>query len=138
MPCVPWAFTKFHQEQQKDLNTVFVLQLDVSLWEQDWRWHCERNFKLSLGDGKVDLFFVDTNPGIVEYQTAVFANHKGGLLWRVCMMEALPMNAECCEEVAAMSNGTLLFLLLLHLDGSACAQISRKDHMKWIKALCSN
>lgn len=28
-------------------------QLDVALWEQDWRWHCERNFKLSLGNGVV-------------------------------------------------------------------------------------
>ena len=54
-----------------------VLQLDVALWEQDWRWHCERNFKLSLGDGAVDLFFIDTNPGMSEYQTAAFANHTG-------------------------------------------------------------
>ena len=55
------------------------MQLDVSLVEQDWRWHCERNFKLTLGDGVVDLFFIDTNPGISEYQTAAFANHTGRL-----------------------------------------------------------
>ena len=54
-----------------------VLQLDVALWEQDWRWHCERNFKLSLGSSAVDLFFVDTNPGMSDYQTAAFANHTG-------------------------------------------------------------
>jgi len=53
------------------------VQLDVALWEQDWRWHCERNFMLTLGNGVADLFFIDTNPAISDYQTAVFANNTG-------------------------------------------------------------
>lgn len=61
-----------------------LLQLDVFLWEQDWRWHCERNFKLTFGNGVLDLFFIDTNPGISEYQTAVFANNTGEQLACAC------------------------------------------------------
>lgn len=53
------------------------VQLDVALWEQDWRWHCERSFMLNLGNGVADLFFIDTNPAISDYQTAVFANNTG-------------------------------------------------------------
>lgn len=70
-----------------------VVQLDVALWEQDWRWHCERNFKLSLGGGKLDLFFIDTNPGISEYQTAVFANHTGGPLH----VHVKGLSCSCCQ-----------------------------------------
>jgi len=58
-------------------RTYLSVQLDVALWEQDWRWHCERSFMLTLGNGVADLFFIDTNPAISDYQTAVFANNTG-------------------------------------------------------------
>ncbi len=32
---------------------------------------------LTLGNGVADLFFIDTNPAISDYQTAVFANNTG-------------------------------------------------------------
>ena len=62
---------------KRTTTVAMTMQLDVALWEQDWRWHCERSFTLTLGDGVVDLFFIDTNPGIKDYQTAVFANNTG-------------------------------------------------------------
>lgn len=54
-----------------------TLQLDVALWEQDWRWHCERSFMLTLGNGVADIFFIDTNSAIKDYQTSAFANNTG-------------------------------------------------------------
>ena len=32
---------------------------------------------LTLGDGVADLFFIDTNPAIRDYQTSAFANNTG-------------------------------------------------------------
>ena len=45
-----------------------VHQLDVRLAARDPRWHCERSFVLSLAQGQVDIFFIDTTPIIDTYQ----------------------------------------------------------------------
>ncbi|KAL3162377.1 hypothetical protein ABBQ32_010055 [Trebouxia sp. C0010 RCD-2024] len=75
-------------------------QLDVFLWEQDWRWHCERNFKLSLGNDAVDLFFIDTNPGIIDYRTAAFANNTGGILQQSWQENLLELETQLARSTA--------------------------------------
>lgn len=87
-------------EGQADCYLSPLHQLDVALWEQDWRWHCERSFTLTLGDGMVDLFFIDTNPGIKDYQTAVFANNTGGILQQSWQENLLELEAKLARSIA--------------------------------------
>lgn len=75
-------------------------QLNVALWEQDWRWHCERSFMLTLGNGVADLFFLDTNPAISDYQTAVFANNTGGILQQSWQENLLELEANLARSTA--------------------------------------
>lgn len=59
---------------------LFGVQLDVRLWQRDKRWHCARSFRLKFGEDdehSAELFFIDTSPGIAEYQTAPWANASG-------------------------------------------------------------
>jgi hypothetical protein len=53
------------------------MQLDQRLAARDWRWHCERSYMLSLADGQVELFFIDTSPFVQDYQTAVWSVNQG-------------------------------------------------------------
>ena len=53
------------------------MQLDVRLADRDARWHCERFFTLTLAGGQVDMFFIDTSPGVVSYRTAPWATNPG-------------------------------------------------------------
>ena len=65
-------------------------QLDVRLTERDARWHCERFFTLSLADGDVEIFFIDTTPIITSYYDRVWADNRGGLKeqsWEDQLME---------------------------------------------------
>ena len=55
-------------------------QLDVRLTERDARWHCERFFSLSLANGDVEMFFIDTTPIIRSYAEEVWATNRGGVL----------------------------------------------------------
>jgi len=52
-------------------------QLDVRLAARDARWHCERWYSLSLLGGAADVFFIDTSPGVAEYQAAPWAGNPG-------------------------------------------------------------
>jgi tartrate-resistant acid phosphatase type 5 len=53
------------------------VQLDARLAGRDWRWHCERFFSLALGGGDVELFFIDTSPGVASYAEAPWAVNAG-------------------------------------------------------------
>ncbi|CAL8470778.1 g10320 [Coccomyxa elongata] len=55
-------------------------QLDVRLRERDSRWHCERSWTMTLADGAVDFFFIDTSPMVQEYHQVVWASNRGGIL----------------------------------------------------------
>ncbi|KAK9828494.1 hypothetical protein WJX72_000331 [[Myrmecia] bisecta] len=54
-------------------------QLALRLHVRDRRWHCERMFQLTLAGGQVDLFFMDTNPFILDYHLRPWANNTGGI-----------------------------------------------------------
>ncbi len=54
-----------------------LAQLDVRLAARDTRWHCERWYSLSLLSGAADVFFIDTSPGVAEYQSASWAGNPG-------------------------------------------------------------
>ena len=58
-------------------RTFWQMQLDARLAERDWRWHCERFFSLALGGGDVELFFIDTSPGVASYAKAPWAVNAG-------------------------------------------------------------
>ena len=60
------------------------MQLDVRLADRDARWHCERFFTLTLAGGQVDMFFIDTSPGVASYQSAPWAANPGVL---PCIMQ---------------------------------------------------
>ena len=62
-----------------DMNhsSIGILQLDVGLRTRDPRWHCERTFELSLGEGKAEIFFIDTNPFIEAYRNMSWAGQVG-------------------------------------------------------------
>eukprot|EP00891_Asterochloris_glomerata_P006092 jgi/Astpho2/6092/gw1.00084.65.1_t len=55
------------------------LQLDIGLWKRDHRWHCARTFERQHRQQEIEIFFIDTNPAIEAYQTAPFADNKGGI-----------------------------------------------------------
>ncbi len=57
-----------------------AVQLDQRLADRDWRWHLERSYTLSLANGHVELFFIDTSPFVEDYQTAVWSVNEGRLL----------------------------------------------------------
>lgn len=59
---------------------MLCLQLDRRLTDRDWRWHLERSYTLSLANGQVDMFFIDTSPFVQEYQTAVWSVNEGELI----------------------------------------------------------
>ena len=53
------------------------MQLDVGLRTRDPRWHCERTFEISLGDGKAEIFFIDTSPFIEAYRNVSWFGQVG-------------------------------------------------------------
>ena len=53
------------------------MQLDATLVERDWRWNCHRSFEMTLGEGLVELFFIDTNPAVQTYYDRPWANFTG-------------------------------------------------------------
>lgn len=64
---------------------VMPPQLDRRLTERDWRWHLERSYTLTLADGLVQLFFIDTSPFVEDYQTAVWSVNEGKLKLSFCV-----------------------------------------------------
>ncbi len=52
-------------------------QLDVGLRTRDPRWHCARTFQVPLGDGKAEIFFIDTSPFIDAYRNESWFNQEG-------------------------------------------------------------
>ena len=67
----------------------FPTQLDVRLADRDARWHCERFFTLTLAGGQVDMFFIDTSPGVASYRTAPWAANPGVFLCHPCLFRLL-------------------------------------------------
>ena len=69
----------------------FPTQLDVRLADRDARWHCERFFTLTLAGGQVDMFFIDTSPGVASYRTAPWAANPGVFpcIMDVCLLPAV-------------------------------------------------
>lgn len=55
------------------------MQLGTELQARDWRWHCERMYTEVFADGKVEIFFIDTNPFIKAYREASWARYEGGM-----------------------------------------------------------
>lgn len=67
-----------------------LLQLGVELMHRDARWHCERSYTETFADGRVQLFFIDTNPFIAMYRDTDWARYDGGILqqsWEVQLRE---------------------------------------------------
>lgn len=64
-------------DDASDISHLLAIQLDVGLRMRDPRWHCERTFELSLGDGKAEIFFIDTNPFIEYYRNVSWFNQEG-------------------------------------------------------------
>lgn len=60
-----------------------ALQLNRKLRERDWRWHCERSFQVQVMGDRAELFFIDTNPFILEYHSQPWAANRGMGLSRV-------------------------------------------------------
>ena len=71
---------------------MLCLQLDRRLTDRDWRWHLERSYTLSLANGQVEMFFIDTSPFVQEYQTAVWSVNEGELF-----LQASDTSASCAE-----------------------------------------
>ncbi|KAK9904250.1 hypothetical protein WJX75_007708 [Coccomyxa subellipsoidea] len=55
-------------------------QLDVRLRDRDSRWHCERSWTMTLAEGAVEFFFIDTSSMVQEYREVVWAVNRGGIL----------------------------------------------------------
>lgn len=76
-----------------------AVQLDVRLWQRDKRWHCARSFQLKFGEDdehSAELFFIDTSPGIANYQTAPWANATGDTLyWFVLHIDQVHIRQAC-------------------------------------------
>lgn len=66
-----------HERQNVGPASLPAAQLDARLAERDGRWHCERFFTLTLAGGDVEIFFIDTSPGVASYQAAVWARNAG-------------------------------------------------------------
>lgn len=49
----------------------------MGLRTRDPRWHCERTFQLALGDGKAEIFFIDTSPFIEDYRNVSWFDQEG-------------------------------------------------------------
>jgi tartrate-resistant acid phosphatase type 5 len=54
-------------------------QLGLELASRDPRWFCSRTYLNSIGDGLVDIFFIDTSPMITSYHTTEWARYQGGI-----------------------------------------------------------
>ncbi len=54
-----------------------ALQLGSALINRDLRWHCERQYSLSLAGGLVDFFFLDTTPFVKKYRRRPWAKYTG-------------------------------------------------------------
>ena len=59
------------------LKAPCCLQLSKRLTERDWRWRCERWYQVSLSQGQVDLFFIDTSPFLQQYWDVPWAHNPG-------------------------------------------------------------
>lgn len=53
------------------------LQLDVRLRDRDSRWHCERSWTMTLAEGAVEFFFIDTSSMVQKYREVVWAVNRG-------------------------------------------------------------
>ena len=56
-----------------------AVQLGVGLAQRDARWHCERSYVETFG-GRVQLFFIDTNPFIARYHEDSWGKYDGGIV----------------------------------------------------------
>ena len=92
-------------------HCVLCLQLDRRLTDRDWRWHLERSYTLSLANGQVDMFFIDTSPFVQEYQTAVWSVNEGELI-----PPASDQSTPCAEVSANKMPARLSNLLLLNFE----------------------
>jgi len=66
-------------DTKEDCERSPVHQLGTELVQRDWRWFCQRQYKLSFDSAGVDMFFIDTSPMILEYRDLDWAEYKGGL-----------------------------------------------------------
>lgn len=90
--------------------------MDVALRTRDPRWHCERTFELSLGEGKADIFFIDTSPFIEAYYNYSWAGQLGkGLL-----LDALVMRLMVCDDCPLVVTG-LCVHVENHMAHDSCA-----------------
>ena len=59
------------------LASQFLLQLSNELRKRDSRWFCERWYEKSILDGQAEIFFIDTNPFILDYHYQEWSNNTG-------------------------------------------------------------
>ena len=52
-------------------------QLSQRLTERDWRWRCQRWYTVTLSQGAIDLFFIDTSPFLQQYWDVPWAHNPG-------------------------------------------------------------
>jgi len=55
----------------------FSMQLNKRLRDRDKRWQCERWYEKKLMGGQAEIFFIDTNPFILDYHLQPWANNTG-------------------------------------------------------------
>ena len=55
----------------------FLLQLSNELRKRDSRWFCERWYEKSILNGQAEIFFIDTNPFILDYHYQEWSNNTG-------------------------------------------------------------
>lgn len=93
------------------------LQLDVLLREWDLRWHCERSFSLTLADGRVEIFFIDTSPGVASYRMAPWAVNPGPAFALTCLNSSQlgAQQTHCMRNHRTLDAGLIVLLMLVVL-----------------------
>ncbi len=81
-------------------NGLFWVQLDATLVERDWRWNCQRSFEMTLGEGLVELFFIDTNPAVQKYYDRPWANFTGMSPY---LFLSLPLFNQSCQSACGLA-----------------------------------
>ena len=59
------------------MKVLHNVQLNKRLRERDKRWRCERWYEKKLMSGQAEIFFIDTNPFILDYHSQPWANNTG-------------------------------------------------------------
>ena len=54
-----------------------LVQLSNELTKRDWRWFCERWYEKRILNGQAEIFFIDTNPFILDYHYQEWSNNTG-------------------------------------------------------------